>query len=92
MHSKSDNTEIMIYDKADKVIEELSESLLNGYHIALGTSLKGSDFFFYYVNLLNCKYHKTNLKHGGLYKGSPDWTENKKTAINLINDDNKYFQ
>ena len=31
MHSKSDNKEIMINDKADEVVEELSESLLNRY-------------------------------------------------------------
>ena len=29
MHSKSDNIEIMIYDKAHEVIKELFESLLN---------------------------------------------------------------
>ena len=29
MHSKSDNREIMIYDKAHEVIKELFESLLN---------------------------------------------------------------
>ena len=34
MHSKSDNIEIMIYDKADEVIKELVESLL--IHIKLG--------------------------------------------------------
>ena len=32
IHSKSDNIEIMIYDKADEVIEELFQSLLNRYH------------------------------------------------------------
>ena len=31
MHSKSDNKEIMINDKADEIVEELSESLLNRY-------------------------------------------------------------
>ena len=30
MHSKSNNTEFMIYDNADEVIEELSESLRKG--------------------------------------------------------------
>ena len=31
MHSKSDNTEIMIYDKADEAIQELFELLLFRY-------------------------------------------------------------
>ena len=33
MHSKSDNTEIMINDKADKVKKELFDSLKNRYKI-----------------------------------------------------------
>ena len=31
MHSKSDNTEIMINDEADEVIKELFDSLKNRY-------------------------------------------------------------
>ena len=31
MHSKSDNIEIMIFDKADEVIKELFELLLKKY-------------------------------------------------------------
>ena len=46
MHSKSDNIEIMIFDKADKVIEELFQPLLKRYQIGLETSLKGTDFIF----------------------------------------------
>ena len=33
MHSKSDDIEIMIYDKANEVIKELFESLLSRYQI-----------------------------------------------------------
>ena len=40
MHWPSDNIDIMIYDKADKVIEELSEQLFNIYQIGLETSIK----------------------------------------------------
>ena len=53
MHSKSNNTEIMIYNKADEAIEELFESLLNRYQIGLETSMKGSDFIFDSINLLH---------------------------------------
>ena len=41
MHSKSDNIEIMINDKADEVIKELFASLKNGYQNNL-ESMKGS--------------------------------------------------
>ena len=46
MHSKSDNIEVMTYDNANKVIEEIFESLLSRSQIGLETLLKGSDFIF----------------------------------------------
>ena len=33
MHSKRDNTEIMVNDKADEVIKEVFKSLLSRYEI-----------------------------------------------------------
>ena len=92
MHSKNDNIEAMIYDKADEVIQELLESLLSRCQIRLETSMKGSDFTFGCVNLLHYKYHKINLKHGESYIDSPDWIENIKTTNNLISTDDKCFQ
>ena len=35
IHSKSDNIEIMTYDKADEVIKELLESIFYRYQIGL---------------------------------------------------------
>ena len=52
MHSKSDNIEIMMNDKADEVIEELFKSLLSRYQIGLETSMKGGEFVFDCVHLL----------------------------------------
>ena len=49
MPSKSDNIEIMINDKADKVINELFYSLKNRYQNNL-ESMKDSDLVFYYVH------------------------------------------
>ena len=43
MYSKSNNTKMMINDKADEVIEELFQSLLLRYQNALETPMKGSD-------------------------------------------------
>ena len=60
MHSKSDNIEIMINDKASEVIEELFQSFLSRYQIGLERSMRGSDFIFDCVHLLYYKCHKIN--------------------------------
>ena len=49
-HSKSNNIEIMIYDKADEITEELFESPYSRYQIGLEKPMKGSDFTFDCVN------------------------------------------
>ena len=51
MHSKSDNTEIVINDQTDEVIKELSDSFKNRYQKNL-ESMKSSEFVFDYVHLL----------------------------------------
>ena len=51
MYLKSNKIEIMINDKADKVIEELFQSLLSRYQIRLETSNKGNKFVFNGINL-----------------------------------------
>ena len=66
MHSNSENTEFMIYDNADEVIEELFKSFLNRYQIGLETSMRGSDFVFDCAHFLYYKGHKINPNlHGG---------------------------
>ena len=55
--------------------------------------MKGSEFFFNYVQSLYYKCHKINLNRGVSYIDSPDWTKNQKVTINLINQKgNKCFQ
>ena len=44
MHSKSDNIEIMMNDKADEVIGKLFESLRKRYQNKLEESMKGREF------------------------------------------------
>ena len=61
MHSKSDNIEIMINDKA-KVVKGRFQSLLSRYQIGLEASMRGSDFIFDCVYLLYYKCHKINFK------------------------------
>ena len=62
MHSRIENIEIMINAKANKVVEELFQSLLSGYQIGMETSMKGSNFAFDCVNLLCYKCHKKDLR------------------------------
>ena len=42
MDSKTDNIEIEIDNKTDKIINEFFESLLTRYHLGLEESMKGS--------------------------------------------------
>ena len=51
MNSKSDIIEIMINDEANEVIKELFDSLKNRYQNNL-ESMKSSEFFFGYIQLL----------------------------------------
>ena len=51
MHSKSENIKITINDEADEVKKELFDSLKSRYQNNL-ESMKGSEFFFNYVQLL----------------------------------------
>ena len=46
MHTKTDNTEIMMDSKTDEIIKELFEYLLQRYQEGLEGSMKGSEFIF----------------------------------------------
>ena len=52
MHLRSENIEVITYDNANEVIEEVFESLLSRYQIGLETSMKESNFIFDSVQLL----------------------------------------
>ena len=75
MQSEIHNIEIIIRDKADKVIKELFDSLKNRYQNNL-ESMKCSEFVFDYVQLLYYKCHRINPNRGGSYINSPDWIKN----------------
>ena len=72
IHSKGDNIEIMIDDKAEEVIKKLFDSLSKKYQIGLEKSMRVSDFIFDCVHLLFFKSRKRNFKQGGSYIDSPD--------------------
>ena len=54
----------MINDKADEVVKELYESLLNRFQNNMEESIKGGEFVFDYVPLLLYKCHKNNSNCG----------------------------
>ena len=55
VHTKSDNTETIIGGETDKIIEELSEALLERYQKGLEKSMQGSEFLFDDVDSLYYK-------------------------------------
>ena len=47
--------------------------------------IKGSDFVFESVELVDYKLHRVRLRRGGSYVKSPEWLANKKATINPKN-------
>ena len=92
MHSNSDNIKFTSYNDANKVVNELFESLRSKYQDNLETSMKRSDFIFDSVQLMYYKCDKVSFKRGGLHIDSPNCIKNKKATINLNNEDGKCFQ
>ena len=68
MHSKSDNVEIMMGVDTNEIIKKLFNFILQRYQKGLEESTRGSDFVFYYVELLNYIFHKIDMKRSGLIK------------------------
>ena len=87
MHTKSDNEEIMVGSNTNEVIKELFKSLLQRYLESLREKMRGSDFAFDGVNLLYYDFNKISLNRDGSYKESLKWIKNKKSTINLKNND-----
>lgn len=77
MHSKDNNSEVIISNETDEITEKPFESLLQKYQKGLEESMKGREFV--YDNLLHYKCHKISLNCGGSYIGSPKWLTNKKS-------------
>ena len=54
--------------------------------------MKGSEFEIDGVNFLYYDFIKISINRGGSYIHSPKWLKDKKSTINLINNDYKCFQ
>ena len=92
MYTRSDNEEFMNGSDTDEIIEGLFESFLQKYEENLQEKMKGSDFEFDGVDFLYYDFNKISINRGGSYIDSPQWLKNKKSTINPINNDYKYFQ
>ena len=73
MYSESDNIEVMMGSKTDKIIEKLLNSFSLRYQKNLEESIRGSEFAFNCVDSLYYKLHKISLNRGRSYIDSPTW-------------------
>ena len=80
----SDNVSIM-QGKDAYDIREIFGYFLHNYQEKL-KMMKGSDFVFESVDLMDYKLHKVRLKRGGSYVKSPKWLANKKATVNPKNE------
>ena len=92
MHTKSDDIKIMMGSETNEITEELFKLLLQRYQEGLEESMKGSEFVFDNVGLLEYKLNKISLNRGRSYIDSPDWLKNEKATINQKNNDDNCFQ
>ena len=92
MHTKSDNTEIMIRSVTNEVIKEPFKSFLKRYQEGLQEKTRGSDFAFERVNLMYYDFNEISLNRGGSDIGSAKWIKDKKSTINSKNNGYKCFQ
>ena len=81
----SDNVSIMQGSDTNDIIREIFRSFLHNYQEEL-KMIKGSDFVFESVDLMDYKLHRVRLNRGGSYIKSPKWLENKKAVINPKNE------
>ena len=73
-------TKALCRDK-DDIIRELLRSFLHNYQEELKI-IKGSDFVFESVELMDYKLHRVHLRSSGSYIKSSEWLANKKATIN----------
>ena len=82
---QGDNVSIIQGENTNDIIKKNFNSFLHNYQEELKI-IKGSDFVFESVDLLDYKLHRVRLKRGGSYIKSPKWLENKKATINSKNE------
>ena len=88
MHTKNDNIEIMNGVDASDTINKLIDSFMKRYQEGLETKMKGSNYIFERIDLLEYHLHKISLNRGNSYTKSPEWLYNKGVTINPKNTKN----
>ena len=83
LYVRSDNVSIMQAIDTDDIIRDIFRSFLH-FQEELKI-IKGSDFVFESVDLLDYKLHKVSLRRGRLYVKFPEWLANKNATINPKN-------
>ena len=81
----SNNVSIMQGGDTNTIIREIFKSFLRNYQQELKI-IKGSDFVFESVDLLDYKLHRVCLNRGGSYIKSPKWLLHKGATINPKNE------
>ena len=79
----SDKVSIIQGENTNAIIRKIFNSFLHNYQQEL-KMIKGSDFVFESVDLLDYKLHRVCLNRGESYIKSPKWLENKKAVIQNI--------
>ena len=74
----SDNVSIMRGSDLNDIIKKAFRSFLRNYQEELKI-IKGSDFVFESVEMMDYKLHRVRLGRGGSYVKSPEWLANKST-------------
>ena len=81
LYVRSDNQSIMQAVDTDDIIRDIFRSFSQHFQEELKI-IKGSDFVFESVDLLDYKLHKVSLRRGGSYVKFPEWLANKNAKIN----------
>ena len=92
MYSRSDNEEFMSGDGTNEIIKLLFQSFLQRFEENLQNKMRGSEFEFDGINFFYYSFNKTSIYRGGTYIDSPKWLKDKKSTINVKNNDDKCFQ
>ena len=83
IYTWSNNVSIMQGRDTNDIIKELFEFFIHDYQEKLKI-IKGSNFFFESVDLMDYKLHRVRLNRGGSYIKSPKRLENKQAVINPL--------
>ena len=92
IYTRRDNEKFMSGDDTNEIIKLLFESFLQRFEENLQNKMRGSEFESDGINFFYYSFNKTSIYRGGTYIDSPKRLKNKKSTINLKNNDNKCFQ